>query len=80
MLENLDKYNDILYLKHHEPDKLKHPRMSIYNRAAQFAPFAALTGYEDKIDEEARQTSKRIILDKEQENELSKKNRLFIKK
>ena len=36
------------------------PSMSLYDRAAQFAPFAALTGYEDMIGEEARITDRRI--------------------
>ena len=34
----------------------KHPRMSLHDRAAQFAPFAALTGYDDMVNEEARLT------------------------
>ena len=38
------------------------PRMSLYDRAAQFAPFAALTGYEDMIGEEARLVDRRIEL------------------
>lgn len=45
-----DKYDDIIDLPRHEPDEEKHPRMDIYNRAAQFAPFAALTGFEESID------------------------------
>ena len=44
-----EKYKEIINMKHHEPNKDKHPRMSLYNRAAQFAPFAALTGYEESI-------------------------------
>lgn len=50
------KYNDIINLPH--PVSKKHPRMSLYDRAAQFAPFAALTGYEDAIKETARVTEK----------------------
>ena len=42
-------YSDIINLPHHV--SLKHPHMSQLDRAAQFAPFAALTGYEDMIDE-----------------------------
>lgn len=56
------KYDDIINLEH---PKLKHPRMSIYNRAAQFSPFAALTGYEDAVKETARLTDKKIIVDEE---------------
>ena len=40
-------YDDIIHLPHFEPKH--HPRMSMWSRAAQFAPFAALTGYEDAI-------------------------------
>ena len=51
-----DNYDDIINIEHFEP---KHPRMSRYNRAAQFAPFAALTGYDDEITETARRTEKK---------------------
>ena len=37
------QYDDIIHLPH--PDSPKHPRMSLYDRAAQFSPFAALTGH-----------------------------------
>ena len=40
-------YDDIINLPHYEPKH--HPRMSMWNRAAQFAPFAALTGYDAAI-------------------------------
>ena len=40
-------YNDIINLPHHVSKR--HPQMSMWNRAAQFAPFAALTGHEDAI-------------------------------
>lgn len=59
--KNLDRYDDIIDLPQHEPKF--HPRMSILNRAAQFSPFAALTGYDDVILESARLTDKRIELD-----------------
>lgn len=55
-----DNYQDIINLEHYE---LRHPRMSCYNRAAQFAPFAALTGYYEKVKEVARLTNKKIELD-----------------
>lgn len=48
-MESKIKYKDIYNLQRHEPDSNKHPRMSRYNRAAQFAPFAALTGFEESI-------------------------------
>lgn len=46
-------YSDIINLPHHVSKR--HKPMSLLNRAAQFAPFAALTGYEDAIDETAQQ-------------------------
>ena len=48
------KYDDIINLPH--PTSKKHPRMSLYARAAQFSPFAALTGHEAAIKETVRQT------------------------
>ena len=50
-----NKYEDIINLPHHVSKK--HPQMSLYARAAQFAPFAALTGYEDLIEENARKVN-----------------------
>ena len=47
-------YDDIINQPHYEPKH--HPRMSIWNRAAQFAPFAALTGYDAAIQESGRLT------------------------
>ena len=47
----MSKYDDIIMLEHPEPDPTKHPRMSRRDRAAQFAPFAALTGFGDIISE-----------------------------
>ena len=55
------RYDDMLELPH--PVSKEHPRMSLYDRAAQFAPFKALTGYEDDVSEEARLTDQRIDLD-----------------
>lgn len=54
------KYADIFTLPHHQSATRKH--MSRYDRAAQFAPFKALTGYDDMIAEEARYTDSRIEL------------------
>ena len=47
----MGNYDDIIHLSHHVSKR--HPQMSMWNRAAQFAPFAALTGYEDAILESA---------------------------
>ena len=59
----MNKYNDIINLPHHVSNTRKH--MTLHNRAAQFAPFAALKGYDSAIKEEARITSKKIELDEE---------------
>ena len=48
----MGKYDDIINLPHHVSKK--HKQMSLENRAAQFAPFAALTGYHDEIEEVAK--------------------------
>ncbi|MCM1269791.1 MAG: hypothetical protein NC247_04070 [Ruminococcus flavefaciens] len=53
-------YADIIQLPHWQSPKRKH--MSTYDRAAQFSPFAALTDYEDMIDEEAREVGAEIQL------------------
>ena len=49
----MDNYDDIINLLHHVSKR--HPQMSMWNRAAQFAPFAALTGYEDAIKDTAQE-------------------------
>lgn len=65
------KYGDIIDHEHYvDPD---HPQMSRLNRAAQFSPFAALTGYEDLIDEAARLTSNQIVLDESNKEELGRR-------
>lgn len=56
----MGKYNDIIDLPHHESKT--HSQMSMIERAAQFSPFAALTGYEDAIDEAARLTEDELDL------------------
>ena len=55
-----DSYDDIINLPHHI--SLKRPQMPMHDRAAQFSPFAALTGYDEAIKEEGRLTSGRIEL------------------
>ncbi len=60
---NPRRYDDLLDLPHHV--SVVHPHMSLYDRAAQFAPFKALTGYEDDVEETARLTDDRIELDEE---------------
>ena len=70
------KYDDIINLPHHT--STKHPRMTRTARAAQFAPFAALTGLDDEMEETARLTDKKITLDEEQKQVINREL-LFIK-
>ena len=67
----MEKYKDIINLPHHVSST--HPQMSMINRAAQFSPFAALTGYDDAIEETARLTDSRIELTEAEEDEISRK-------
>lgn len=57
------RYDDIINLPHHESKT--HPRMSLQDRAAQFAPFAALTGHEAAIRETGRLTESEARLDED---------------
>ena len=76
-MNNSEKYDDIINLPHHVSKK--YPQMSIDSRSAQFAPFAALTGYNDVVKETARLTSKRIELDEEQKVILDSKLQIILK-
>lgn len=58
VIEVQQKYGDILNLPHHVSET--HPPMPIADRAAQFAPFAALTGYKEAIEETERLVEKKI--------------------
>jgi len=71
-------YSDIIDLPH--PTSRTHPRMSRLNRAAQFAPFAALTGYGESIVEAARLTQRRIELSEAEKAELNGKLSLLMAK
>lgn len=57
------RYDDIICFQH--PTSSKHPRMAALGRAAQFAPFAALTGFEGTIRETARLTDAKAELDED---------------
>ena len=57
----MNNYDDIINMPHHV-SKTRKP-MSLQNRSAQFAPFSALTTYDEKVREVARETSKKIELD-----------------
>ena len=61
---NKDNYEDIINLSHYEPKY--HIRMSIEKRAAQFAPFSALTGYDEEIKLSSKLVDKKIELTEEE--------------
>lgn len=64
-------YADIISLPHYQSQN--RPHMSLYDRAAQFAPFAALTGFDDMVTEEARLTDKLIELSEAELEALNRK-------
>lgn len=68
-------YTDILNLPH--PTSKKHPRMTRTARAAQFAPFAALTGYNEAVKETARLTDEQLELDDTEKAQLNEKLQLL---
>ena len=73
--ENRWRYNDIIDLPHHtSPTR---PRMPMENRAAQFSPFQALSGYGAAIKETARLTDERIDLDEDSKMLLNEKIRII---
>jgi len=71
-----DKYSDIINLKHPEPKN--HPRMSIDKRAGIFAPFSALTGYDDEVKEVGRLTQDEIEINEDVKERLDQKLNLII--
>ena len=67
----MGKYEDIINLPHHV--STTRPQMSMMDRAAQFSPFAALTGYDAAIKETGRLTDEKIVMDEEALNILNMK-------
>ena len=72
----MEKYKDIINLPHKQ--SAKRPHMSLLDRAAQFAPFAALTGYDEAIKETGRLVSEKIELSEEDLNLLNMKYQILI--
>ena len=66
----MDKYNDIINLPHHVSEGRTHLTMA--QRAAQFSPFAALTGYDAEVKEAGRSTSPRIELDEAEKERIDR--------
>jgi len=73
--DDANKYDDIITLPHHVSKK--HPRMSALNRAAQFSPFAALSGHGDAIWEAGRLTDSFIELEESRKDQLNVQLRLI---
>lgn len=76
-MRDITQYEDMLHLPHHT--SVLRPRMSNLERAAQFSPFAALTGYEAAIAETARQTDTRAELDESEKALLNEKLQILRK-
>ena len=67
----MSRYDDIINLPHHvSPTR---PRMSIHDRAAQFAPFSALVGYDDAVAETARLAESRPELDEQEQRAINER-------
>ena len=71
-----NRYDEIMELPHHVSKT--RPQMPMSDRAAQFAPFAALTGYDSAIKETGRLTDERIALDEEALTALDRKYQLLM--
>ena len=71
MKRNIQDYEDIIHLPHHQSQV--RPHMSNHDRAAQFSPFAALTGYDAAVKETARSTEEKIELDEYAKDVLDEK-------
>ena len=71
MIDDSERYRDIMDLPH--PTPRSHPRMSRIDRAAQFSPFAALTGYDAAVRETARLTEDKLELDESRKAQLDRR-------
>lgn len=75
MADARDKYKDIIDLPHHV--SARHPHMSPRDRAGQFSPFAALTGFDDSIEETGRYTDSMTFADEESRAETGRKLKIL---
>ena len=71
--ENEKKYEDMIYLDHHISRSRR--AMSLRDRAAQFAPFAALSGYDSAVKEAERKTYDRVLISEEDMVEIDRRLR-----
>jgi len=67
----MNNYDDIINISY--PFKLKHTRINIESRAAIFAPFSALSGYAESINEAGRETKEKIYLDEDKKEIINNK-------
>ena len=74
-MKDAHKYDDIIRLPHHV--STRHPQMSIHDRAAQFSPFAALTGHDAAIRETERLTEEWGELDEDSKEQLAARLQLL---
>lgn len=74
--KDVHRYDDIIDLPHHISKV--HPRMTVQSRAAQFSPFAALTGYDAAVRETERLTEARIELDDSQKELLAQRLQMLL--
>ena len=72
----MGKYDDIINLPHHV--SRTHPQMTMEERAAQFSPFAALTGYDDAVTETGRLTDQWMPLSEEETEDMNQKLRFLM--
>lgn len=75
-MDDLHRYDDIIHLPHHV--SVTHPPMDVSDRAAQFSPFAALTGHGAAIHEAARLTDQKMELDEDSKETLNEKIMVLI--
>lgn len=76
--DNAHCYDDIIHLPHHV--SATHPQMPVSERAAQFSPFAALTGHQEALQETARLTEEKMDLDENARTILDRKLQLLLEK
>lgn len=69
-------YDNIINLPH--PTSKRHPRMSLHDRAAQFSPFAALSGHAAALAETTRLTDRKIELDEDTRAELDRRQAVLL--
>lgn len=66
----MDNYEDIINISYHKSDK--HPHMSMKDRAAQFSPFAALTGYDEEVKKTAQDLQNQYLNDGSKKENIEK--------